>query len=378
MEILTGAEVDLFVPSFPDLQHAFSLSPFMVELMLGINLTAHCITALIVGNLGDRYGRKPVILLGLGTFIIGSIFCVFAAEYWQLLLGRFFQGIGISGPAVLAYTLVADMYSVKKQQEIMGKLNGAITLAMAFAPVLGSYVNLFFSWRGNFVILLLLGFMCFVLTALFVPKGQQNSSIKISLRGYLPILKSRKIIYYTLAICFLVQAYWVFIGISPILYIKDLGVSLKQFGLYQGSLAGVFAIISFSTGYFIEKFGTRNCMIYSILLLVISLFACILLIIYNISTPLIITLAMQLLSMGMIFPINILWPLSIAVIPEAKGMVTALFIFCRLSLTTISLQVVGYFYDNSFGSVGIAICISLILFFIFFYKLLKEDKSIMQ
>lgn len=63
MEILAGAEVDLFVPSFPDLQKAFNLSPFMVELLLGVNLTAHCITSLIVGNLGDKYGRRPILYL---------------------------------------------------------------------------------------------------------------------------------------------------------------------------------------------------------------------------------------------------------------------------------------------------------------------------
>ena len=78
MEILGGAEVDIFVPSFPDLQRTFNLSPFMVELTLAVNLTAHCLTSLIVGNLGDRYGRRPIILIGLYVFIVGSVFCIFS------------------------------------------------------------------------------------------------------------------------------------------------------------------------------------------------------------------------------------------------------------------------------------------------------------
>lgn len=101
MGILTGTEIDLFVPSLPELQQIFHLSPFMAELTLGVNLLANCVGALFVGAIGDRYGRKSVIVGGLSIFIIGSLLCVYAIEYWHLLLGRLLQGIGISGPAVL-------------------------------------------------------------------------------------------------------------------------------------------------------------------------------------------------------------------------------------------------------------------------------------
>jgi DHA1 family bicyclomycin/chloramphenicol resistance-like MFS transporter len=96
IEILAGAEIDIFVPSFPELQRVFGLSPFMVELTLFVNLIAHCLTSLLVGNLGDRYGHKPLIILGLIIFIAGSILCSFTNIYWVLLFGRFLQGVGIS------------------------------------------------------------------------------------------------------------------------------------------------------------------------------------------------------------------------------------------------------------------------------------------
>ncbi|MDP1975896.1 MAG: MFS transporter, partial [Alphaproteobacteria bacterium] len=150
MGILTGCEIDLFVPSFAELERVFHLTPFMVELTLSVNLIAHCITALIAGNLGDRYGRKPIIVWGLIIFILGSVLCVSADSFSVLLIGRFFQGIGISGPAVLSFLIIVDAYPLEEQQQKMGLLNGIITLAMAFGPVIGSYVNLYFNWRGNF------------------------------------------------------------------------------------------------------------------------------------------------------------------------------------------------------------------------------------
>jgi DHA1 family bicyclomycin/chloramphenicol resistance-like MFS transporter len=244
MEILAGVEVDIFVPSFPELQRIFQLTPFMVELTLGVNLFAHCLSALFVGSMGDRYGRKPIIIYCLIIFIIGSVLCVFAGEFWHLLVGRFLQGIGISGPAVLAYVIVADMYTIEQQQKLLGILNGAIALAMACAPVVGSYVNLYFSWRGNFVILLALGVLSLLLTILFVPKREPDYSVSLNLKEYLPLLRSKKAVYAMSLICMLTIGYWVFIPLAPILYMDDMGVGLKEFGFYQGSLAATFSIVS--------------------------------------------------------------------------------------------------------------------------------------
>lgn len=374
MCILTGIEVDLFVPSFPELQSTFGLSPFMVELTLGVNLTAHCITSFLIGNLGDRYGRKPVILIGLLIFILGSLFCIFAGQYWQLLFGRFLQGVGISAPAVLSYLIIADMYSVEDQQRMMGVLNGTITMAMAFAPVIGSYISFYFHWQGSFILFLILGCICTLLGYQFLPKGTLNPGVKISFKEYLPILQSSKALTYIFCICFLVLGYWVFIGISPILYIEDLGVSLKDFGLYQGSMAIVFAVASFSSPYFLKKFGQKKCFIFSMVTLVFFTVCILLLILSNQANPLLITIAMQFLALGIIFPINILWPLSLEVIEGAKGRIAALIVGSRLLLTSAGLQTVSYFYQRNFTSLGISLLVMTLIMFWFCYRLYHKEK----
>lgn len=373
MEILVGAEVDLFVPSFPDLQNTFNLSTFMVELSLGVNLTAYCITALIVGNLGDRYGRKPIINMGFIIFIIGSIFCVLANEYWILLLGRFLQGIGISGAAVLGYLVLADVYTIEQQQRMMGTLNGTITLAMAFAPVVGSYVNLFFSWRGNFVILLILSVICLILGQLLIKKGESNTRVKISVKEYIPIFKSKKAMYYLATIIFLTQGYWIFIGLSPILYMEALGVSLKEFGIYQGAISAVFSVMSFSSGYFLKIFGQRRCFFFGIAFIMAFLIAALILIIYQTNSPLIITLVTLLISVGMIHPLNILWPLLLEAIPDGKARMAALVTSGRLIITVINLQIVSLLYRDSFAPIAIAMGINIIIGLWACYKLFQIE-----
>ncbi|MFY9589804.1 multidrug effflux MFS transporter [Rickettsia endosymbiont of Halotydeus destructor] len=374
MEILAGAEVDLFVPSFPNLQDTFNLSPFMVEWSLGVNLIAYCITSLIVGNLGDRYGRKPIIIIGLVIFNIGSLLCIIADNYPILLVGRFLQGAGISSVAVLVYVVLADIYSVQQQQEMMGVLNGTITLSMAFAPVVGSYINLFWGWRGNFILLFLFGIVSLILGLLFIPKGKVNKEIRISLKEYLPVFKSRKAVYYLLTLMFLAQGYWVFIGIAPILYMQDLGVSLETFGLYQGSLAALFAAMSFTSSYCFKKFGIKNCFYFGISFIIIFLIANTIIIINKTTDPLIITIVMLLLSVGIIYPFNILWPLLLEAIPNGKARMTGVFTSARLVATAIGLQLVGWLYNGTYAPLGITVCIITVFGLLTCYKLFQYDK----
>ncbi len=376
IEILGAAEVDLFVPSFPDLQAVFSLSPFMAESLLAVNLVFFCIASIIVGTLGDRYGRKPVILTGLCIFITGSISCVCATSFYHLIIGRILQGIGISAGVVLSYLVISDLYSMEKQREIIGLITGTITLGMTVAPIVGSYINLFFGWRANFLLLLILACICTILSMFFLPKGVVNPNITMNLKEYLPVIKSKRIFHYNATLCFVSQAYWIFVAISPILYMNDLGVSLQDFGFYQGSLSVFFAIGSFSSGYFLRKYGVSQCIRFSIRLSIISLCLCLLLIILNAKSPLIITALMCLVSIANIIPCNVLWPLSINVIPAAKGRTTAFMTSSRLLVTAFAVQFVGYFYDGTFIPLGIAVLFSLLTGLISFSILMKREKEI--
>ena len=175
MDLLAGMEFDLFSPSFPELQTHFGLTPFWVEALLSINFIGYCISLFFVGSLADRYGRKPIIVMGLITFIIGSLLCLGAHTYLFLLIGRFFQGVGIAAPAILSFLIIADLYSLKKQQFLFAILNGIMSASVGIAPVIGSYVSLYFHWQGNFTALLLLGVATLLMTFLFIPNAKAPS-----------------------------------------------------------------------------------------------------------------------------------------------------------------------------------------------------------
>jgi DHA1 family bicyclomycin/chloramphenicol resistance-like MFS transporter len=377
MDILTGMEFDLFVPSFPQLQSHFNLSPFWVEALLSVNFIGYCISLFFVGGLADRYGRKPIILLGLALFIVGSALCLYPYSYYFLILGRFLQGVGIAAPAILSFLIIADSYPLKQQQFLMAILNGSINIAVAISPVIGSYLTLYFHWQGNFVALLLLGLITFFMVIFFIPylKTSFNDST-LSLSGYRSIVKSKPLMLLIINILFIFVPYWIFVGMSPLLYIKDLSVSLAHFGYYQGVLAFVFAVGSILYGLIIRdrNFEQKKMLTASMQILMISLVMITLVTIVNSKNPLVITLAFLPFIISQIIPSVILYPLALNFLPHVKARVSAVIQGSRLVLTAFGLQIAGYCYQQSFQSIGMVLICFIVVAVVTLFFVINNDE----
>ncbi len=372
IDILSGVEVDLFIPSFPELQRVFDLSPFSVQLTLSINFVAYCLCSLFAGTLGDRYNRRHVMLGSLVIFVLGSFCCVFAPNFPVLLLGRLLQGIGMAGPAVLAYVLIADEYPIEQQPAILGIYNGIFNLSVAFAPVVGSYVNLYFNWRGNFVVILALGVISLAMGYFAIPNRKSDPTISLTLKSYWPLLTSTKLMAYVLGMCFLGISYWVFVGMAPILYMEDMGVELNHFGFYQGAIAGVFSLVSILSPKILAAYGQKKCLAYSEILCGLSAVGILLIAVFGIDQPMIITGAMVILASVVVFPFNILYPLSLEVLENSKARTAALINAGRLLLTALALLVVSYLYAGTFLPIGITIFASTSISLFFFWVIHRK------
>ncbi len=374
MDLLAGMEFDLFVPSFPELQNHFGLSPFLVESLLSVNFLGYCISLFVVGGLADRYGRKPIILLGLITFIIGSLFCLWASSYSFLLGGRFIQGIGIASPAILSFLIIADSYPLKQQQFWMAMLNGTKNTAVAIAPVIGSYITLYFHWHGNFTTLLLLGILVLAMTILFIPYKLPEHKETISFRGYIPLFQSSSLMLLMINIIFMFVPYWIFVGMSPILYMKDLHVSLAHFGYYQGVLALVFALGSVLFGLIMHTFSQEKILQAASKIYMVSLISIGFITITNSFNPLIITIAFLPFIISQIIPSNILVPICMNFIPHAKGKISAVLQGSQLIFSALSVALAGHFYQGSFQNIGMIISAFILMATITHFLVIKNQK----
>lgn len=372
MDLLAGMEFDLFVPSFPELQNHFHLSPLLVESLLSVNFLGYCISLFFVGGLADNFGRKPIILLGLVVFIVGSLCCLWAPSYSFLLIGRFLQGIGIAAPAILSFLIIADAYTLKQQQFWMAMLNGTKNTAVAIAPVIGSYITLYFHWQGNFTTLLILGLIALVMTLVFIPYIAPEHKETLSFKGYIPLFQSNSLMLLMMNIIFMFVPYWIFVGMSPLLYMKDLHVSLAHFGYYQGVLALVFAAGSVLLGLIMHAFSQEKIIRAASKIYIISLISIGLVTLTNSYNPLLITVAFLPFIISQIIPSTILVPICMNFIPNSKGKISAVLQGSQLIFTALSVALAGHFYRGSFQNIGVIISIFIILATLSHFRVIKN------
>lgn len=372
-------EFDLFVPSFPQLQSHFNLTAFWVEALLSVNFIGYCLSLFFVGGLADRYGRKPIILLGLIIFVIGSVLCLIETAYYFLLIGRFLQGIGIAAPAILSFLIIADTYPIKQQQFFMAMLNGSLNTAAAAAPVLGSYIALYFHWQGNFAALLILGLIVLLVTLFFIPSYKLPKNPETILpHGYIELIQTRPLMLLIITLLFIFVPYWIFVGMSPLLYIKDFGVSLQHFGYYQGSLALIFAFGSVLFGFMIKNSNhhLKKMLTFTLSIFIVSIIILSALTFSNSENPVWITFGIVVFVIGQIIPSTLLYPVALNFMPHAKGRVSAILQGGRLIVTALGLQIAGYFYLGSFQNIGIIIASFILIAVIMLFFVINNRKLV--
>lgn len=126
-------------------------------------LLTSTVTVPIYGKLADIYGRKPLVLFGIGLFLIGSAACGAAQSMVQLIIFRAIQGIGAGAVLPIVLTIIGDIFSFEERARVQGLFSGVWGLSSIIGPALGGVIVDYLSWRWVFFINLPLGLLAMVL-----------------------------------------------------------------------------------------------------------------------------------------------------------------------------------------------------------------------
>jgi EmrB/QacA subfamily drug resistance transporter len=126
-------------------------------------MLAMTVTIPIHGKLADLWGRKPVILVGIVTFLVGSTACGLAPSMGALICARVLQGIGAGGVQPIAMTIVGDMFPPRERARIQGVFGAVWGVAAIVGPILGGLIVRALSWRWVFYFNVPFGLLAIVL-----------------------------------------------------------------------------------------------------------------------------------------------------------------------------------------------------------------------
>ena len=132
----------------------------------------------ICGGLSDIYGHKPMFLIGIATFLTGSMLCGISQNMMQLIIFRGLQGIGGGMIVSSVFTVVADMFEPAQRGKYTGIVTSMYGVASIIGPLAGGFVTDAFGWRWIFFMNLPLGIAAIVITAVSMPKFKSGESKK--------------------------------------------------------------------------------------------------------------------------------------------------------------------------------------------------------
>jgi DHA1 family bicyclomycin/chloramphenicol resistance-like MFS transporter len=377
---LLGAcmEIDISLPSFPSIMKYFNATEAQVQNTLSLNFLAFCFAGLFYGPLSESFGRRSMMVFGATCFLIGAIGCVFSFSIYQLMFWRFVQGLGASSTVVICFTMISDRYSGNRAANYIGKINANITFFMAAAPILGSAIINYSTWRGNFTFIALVGLISWGFMVFELPETKPEKApfnFMTILKDYWTVSTNKKFLLYATMPNMLVTAYLTFVGSAAFYYINSCKLSYFQFAIQQGLIVLLFSLTSFFANKLIIRIGGRNAVNLGMILCGISI---VLLTYFAFVYPYasrLITFAMCLFAIGCAFPMSVTFAQSLEILPKLKGTCSSFIMCTRLFISGATIALTGYFFDGSLRPVVMVINTAVILAIIMYFLMPNQSND---
>ena len=381
LSLLTALEplcIDLYLPGFIMISEAFGTHISAVQMSLSTFLAGFAIGQLFWGPLADRLGRKKPILISLFVFIIASVACIYVKTIEQLWVVRFIQAIGGCGGVVISRAVVTDYFDKNKTLKIFSILALIMGIAPIIAPSIGNGVLQFFSWKGLFGAMLVLGIILFLLTFFLLPETHKNRKRNNTniIKDYWSVLKVKKFTIYAIIAGLANGALMIYVSNGPFIIMENGGFSSTAFGFLFAINALGLMIGSYLINILQKYFSLKQIVNHALLFM--SLMGILLITFMSLDLNIVFILITLFFY---VFPIGILFPatteLALSQFRKNSGTASALFGSIQLLLSSICSLLANYMNNATMISVGIALlfCCILGLIIIFGYDTIRKTKA---
>jgi MFS transporter, DHA1 family, multidrug resistance protein len=266
LSLLLGIQpvtTDLYLPALPALTEGFGAPVAQAQLTLTTLLLAFGLSQLVWGPLSDRFGRRAVLLCGLGAYTLASIGAALAASMPVLIGWRTLQGVAMGAAVMGARAIVRDLHSPEIGARVMSKgLTGLGLIACFCAPV-GGLLSDWFGPRYALTALVVFGALALAVIALrfeeTLPRKNPLALQPAALaRTWIGILRNPTFLAYSALSTASYAGLFTFLASSSFVFIKVLGLTRTEYGLLMFSVSFSYILGTFMCRRLVPRFGVRR------------------------------------------------------------------------------------------------------------------------
>jgi DHA1 family bicyclomycin/chloramphenicol resistance-like MFS transporter len=236
--------IDMYLPAFAAIEGEFEASQIAVQQTLSAYLFAYAFMMLWHGSLSDAFGRRPIVLVGLGVYAVASLGCMIAGNIETLWLFRTLQGVSAGAGLVVGRAIIRDRFHGAEAQRLMSQITLVFGVAPALAPVIGGALLNALGWRAIFAAMLAFSIVLYVWTSRTLPetlpRTQRQTLRPRSLwRNYRSVALRVDFLLLAAIPAFNFAAFFIYIATAPV-FLGKLGVTTMGFAwLFVPMIAGV-------------------------------------------------------------------------------------------------------------------------------------------
>jgi MFS transporter, DHA1 family, multidrug resistance protein len=245
--------IDMYLPAMPAIGADLGASMQAVQWTIVAYFIAFGLAQLAYGPWADQAGRKPPLYTGLALFMAGTVVCALAPTIEILILGRVLQGLGGAANMVVLRAVIRDLATGHSATRMMSTIMIVIAVSPLLAPLSGSALLAFGSWRLIFWALLVAAALSFFLIHYALPEtltdaNRQRFDAATMRTGTAALLMDRPFMVMTFLAGFAFASFFVFIASASFVYTEEFGLSPTQFAFaFAINAVGFFAASQFAS-----------------------------------------------------------------------------------------------------------------------------------
>jgi DHA1 family bicyclomycin/chloramphenicol resistance-like MFS transporter len=342
--------LNIFIPSMPGLQQGFGISYGVAQLTLTLYLVGMAGCQIVYGPLSDRYGRRPMLLLGLGLFVAASAVAAAAPTIDILIVARLVQAVGGSSGIVLARAMVRDVHTREKSASVIAYITMAFVVAPMVAPVIGGVLDNLAGWRASFWLLTGFGVITLLLAWARLPETNLDRS-RVSdsfslIAGARHLFAMRRFRGYALTLAFGSAVFFAFLGGAPHVMVDVLERTPVEYGLWFILISLGYMTGNFLSGRYTERVGIDRLMLFGTGLTLAGGLLCLAAAISGLLSPATLFAPMALAALGNGFTIPNGTAGAISVDQRLTGAAAGWSGFTQMACGAAASQLVGSLQDS--------------------------------